>query len=77
MFGLIRLVFTNTKTALGRWECTGPKVNKIKIDWANVDHCGTCSYNMSKPLKISNYNSKVRADGSEVSGDHRGIQKGQ
>ena len=24
------------------------KQNKIKIDWANVDHCGTCSYETPK-----------------------------
>jgi len=54
MFGLIRLLFTNTKTVLGRWECTGHKANKIKIDWANVDHCGTCSYKIQEPKKAEN-----------------------
>ena len=34
---------------LGRWTITDMKQNKIKIDWANVDHCGTCSY--EKPKK--------------------------
>ena len=24
------------------------KKNKIKIDWANVYHCGTCSYDVKK-----------------------------
>jgi hypothetical protein len=24
------------------------KKNKIKIDWANIDHCGTCSYEKKK-----------------------------
>jgi hypothetical protein len=28
---------------LGRWARTSEKVNAIKIFWANVDHCGTCS----------------------------------
>jgi len=32
------------KTLLGRWERTDKVLNKIKIDWANIDHCGTCSY---------------------------------
>jgi len=43
---------------LGRWTITDMKQNKIKIDWANVDHCGTCSYEIpkkktdaSKPVK--------------------------
>ena len=43
---------------LGRWTITDMKQNKIKIDWANVDHCGTCSYDkpkkkedVSKPTK--------------------------
>ena len=75
MLSLIRLLSRTNKTALGRWECTGSKENKIKIDWANVDHCGTCSYKISKPNP--NYSVKVRAEGSVVSGDQRGIQKGQ
>ena len=28
---------------LGRWTRTCEKTNSIKIFWANVDHCGTCS----------------------------------
>jgi len=32
------------KTLLGRWERTDKVLNKIKIDYANTDHCGTCSY---------------------------------
>lgn len=28
---------------LGRWTRTSEKANSIKIFWANVDHCGTCS----------------------------------
>jgi hypothetical protein len=42
---LIRMLFKNTnKTVLGRWERTGRVQNKIKIDLANTDHCGTCHY---------------------------------
>lgn len=29
---------------LGRWKRTDKLKNNLKIDWANVDHCGTCSY---------------------------------
>jgi len=43
---MFRKIFkaTTEKICLGRWECTGMKQNTIKIDWANIDHCGTCSY---------------------------------
>lgn len=30
-------------TPLGRWSRTTEKMNAIKVFWANVDHCGTCS----------------------------------
>lgn len=54
MLGILRSLINKTnKTILGRWEPTGHKVNKIKIDWANVDHCGTCSYTRPNPSKIS------------------------
>ena len=49
---LIRMLFKNTnKTALGRWERTGRLQNKIKIDYANTDHCGTCQY-VPKPKDL-------------------------
>jgi len=32
------------------------KKNNIKIDWANVDHCGTCSY---EPIKKENDEKKI------------------
>jgi len=42
---LIHMLFKNTnKTMLGRWERTNRLQNKIKIDLANTDHCGTCHY---------------------------------
>ena len=43
---MFRRIFkvTTEKICLGRWECTGMKQNTIKIDWANIDHCGTCTY---------------------------------
>ena len=31
------------KQVLGRWERTNDALNTIKVYWANVDHCGTCS----------------------------------
>jgi hypothetical protein len=28
---------------LGRWSRTEKIHNDIKVDWANMDHCGTCA----------------------------------
>ena len=55
MLGILRSLLRTNKTALGRWERTDHQANKIKIDWANVDHCGTCSYKQTKNSK-SNVN---------------------
>ena len=41
-------VITSEPSLLGRWTITDMKKNKIKIDWANIDHCGTCSYETPK-----------------------------
>ena len=49
---LIRIfIATRDPSVLGRWSLTDMKKNKIKIDWANIDHCGTCSY---EPIKKTN-----------------------
>ena len=40
---------------LGRWSRTTEKMNAIKIFWANVDHCGTCSAEtVDKPADAKN-----------------------
>jgi hypothetical protein len=45
---------TTKKICLGRWECTDMKHNTIKIDWANIDHCGTCTYgSLEKTHKLT------------------------
>ena len=31
------------KTLLGRWNRSSEQLTEIKVNWANVDHCGTCS----------------------------------
>jgi len=31
------------KTLLGRWNRSCDQSTDIKVNWANVDHCGTCS----------------------------------
>lgn len=43
-----RLFLDNGPTYLGRWCLTDIKKNNIKVDWANIDHCGTCSYEQMK-----------------------------
>jgi len=45
---LFRLFVIREPSLLGRWALTDMKKNKIKIDWANIDHCGTCSYEEKK-----------------------------
>jgi hypothetical protein len=31
------------KTLLGRWSRSCDAMTAIKVNWANIDHCGTCS----------------------------------
>jgi len=52
MYTYIRKFFgkAQERILLGRWERTDRTTNKIKIDWANTDHCGTCAYT-SVPAK--------------------------
>jgi len=33
---------------LGRWCRTGKKLNDLKVDLANIDHCGICFHEKSK-----------------------------
>jgi hypothetical protein len=40
---MLRRIFRIEYVPLGRWTRTSRSVNAIKIDWANTDHCGTCS----------------------------------
>ena len=40
---MFRRFFKIERVLLGRWTRTNPFLNAIKIDWANTDHCGTCS----------------------------------
>jgi hypothetical protein len=41
-------------TPLGRWCLNDKSKNNWKIDMANTDHCGTCSYDVQKtePKKV-------------------------
>lgn len=36
---------------LGRWSRTDKKLNDIKVDLANIDHCGTCVHDKIKETK--------------------------
>lgn len=45
------LIETNSP-ALGRWKLDTNKSTKLKIDMANTDHCGTCTFRIvDKKLK--------------------------
>jgi hypothetical protein len=37
---------------LGRWCRTEKRVNDIKVDMANTDHCGTCVYEKIKDIPV-------------------------
>ena len=49
---LFSLRFICPAPLLGRWTRTSEKVNSIKIFWANVDHCGTCSGEAVKKKEV-------------------------
>jgi hypothetical protein len=42
---------TSAPVLLGRWCRTDKKLNDIKVDLANVDHCGTCVHEKIKNTK--------------------------
>lgn len=37
---------------LGRWCRTEKPLNDVKVDLANVDHCGTCANDKMKEIPI-------------------------
>jgi len=49
---LFSLRFITPAPLLGRWTRTTEKMNSIKIFWANVDHCGTCSSETIKKEEV-------------------------
>lgn len=51
---MFRRLFLIAHVPLGRWTRTDSSANAIKIDWANTDHCGTCTYPQPPDLKTSN-----------------------
>lgn len=54
---MIQMVFqklrrlTSAPVLLGRWCRTDKKLNDIKVDLANIDHCGTCVHENIKDTK--------------------------
>lgn len=38
-----KIQVNSSKLQLGRWNNENFKKTKLKIDWANEDHCGVCS----------------------------------
>jgi hypothetical protein len=42
---MLRRLFTapTQQLLLGRWQRSTEKAIAIKVEWANIDHCGTCS----------------------------------
>jgi hypothetical protein len=39
-------------TLLGRWKLDNFKQTKLKIDMANMDHCGTCLFKETRPKEL-------------------------
>lgn len=39
-------------TLLGRWKLDNFKQTKLKIDMANMDHCGTCLFKANLPKEL-------------------------
>ena len=39
---------------LGRWKIDSDKITKIKVDYSNHDHCGTCGIRLNDKLKPKN-----------------------
>ena len=42
----------NAPILLGRWCRTDKKLNDVKVDLANVDHCGICFHEPNKSKNI-------------------------
>jgi len=56
-FFRFRFRFIVPEPMLGRWTRTSEKMNSIKIFWANVYHCGTCSGERMKKKEVSKLSS--------------------
>jgi hypothetical protein len=52
---------------LGRWCIKDKTKNNWKIDMANTDHCGTCSYDNQKPVVIKTESITAETSGTTKS----------
>ena len=48
LFQKLRMI-RSAPVLLGRWCRTDKKLNDVKVDLANVDHCGICFHKKPKP----------------------------
>jgi hypothetical protein len=46
--------FNESSVILGRWSRTEKSVNDLKVDHANVDHCGICYLSENHTNKAKN-----------------------
>jgi hypothetical protein len=63
-------LFTSTiiqKQVLGRWERTNDALNTIKVYWANVDHCGTCTKETIPTASVKTPSASPSPSASETS----------
>ena len=59
---IIEMFKPKPQVMLGRWIRTTPKLTNIKIDYANEDHCGTCSNDNKSILSNNNKKNKDKTD---------------
>ena len=50
LVSVIPIKDARTTPILGRWCILNKEYNNRKIDMANIDHCGTCSYDYKKAV---------------------------
>ena len=69
LFRLFRKVKPTPVPLLGRWCHADKSKNNWKVDMANTDHCGTCSYDPPKhePSILKNSDTKVSKDNTSQS----------
>jgi hypothetical protein len=64
----------NAIPPLGRWCLKDKSKNNWKIDSANTDHCGTCSYEQPVPLpKIESVESITKINSLNRNGIPQGV----
>jgi len=59
---IIEMFKPKPQVMLGRWIRTSPPLTNIKIDYANEDHCGTCSNDNKSILSNNNEENKDKTE---------------